>query len=208
MFHVEHFDMDACLLTFTSILQPFACTDIQLQLMVQHWQLVKTWNARSNLTAIVADKQAAWLHYYDSLAALLRLQDGPVVDFGSGAGFPGVPLAIMRPQWQFTLVEPRRKRVSFLELACARLGLTNVRVLMGRLEDKLDISTQHQYTHAVTRATFSDKNLLQAASSWLKPQGTLLIYCSVHAAQQADAYTYTLHIPNAPAARSIDIISF
>jgi 16S rRNA (guanine527-N7)-methyltransferase len=139
-------------------------------LLALHWDLMIRWNARTNLTAITAPRQGAWLHYRDSLALLPYLCGGPVVDFGSGAGFPGIPLAVVRPEWRFTLVEPRRKRVSFLESAVARLGLKNVTVRMGRLEDAPD----QAYAHAVTRATFSDTAMLRRADPWLRRGGTLL----------------------------------
>jgi 16S rRNA (guanine527-N7)-methyltransferase len=158
-----------------------ACADLDLTLsdetleaMAAHWDLVCRWNARTNLTAIVDDPRAATLHYRDSLAALELINSGPIVDFGSGAGFPGIPLALARPDWLITLVEPRRKRASFLEMAVARLNLRNVKVRVGRLEDTPD----QLYRHAVTRATFSDEAAFEKASRWLEPQGSLLAYRS------------------------------
>lgn len=137
-----------------------------------HWELVARWNSRTNLTAIEDAGTAAHVHYRDSLEGLRWLTDGPIVDFGSGAGFPGMVLALARPAWRFTLVEPRRKRVSFLEAAAARLGIRNVQVRLGRLEDAPDGA----YAHAVTRATFSDPQDLVRCQRWLQPGGTLLAY--------------------------------
>lgn len=158
-----------------------SCADLALDLpdetleaMASHWDLVCRWNARTNLTAIVDDPRAAAVHYRDSLAALELINHGPIVDFGSGAGFPGIPLALARPDWNFTLVEPRRKRASFLEMAVARLNLRNVKVRIGRIEDIPD----QLYRHAVTRATFSDTSAFEMAAAWLEPQGSLLAYRS------------------------------
>ncbi len=146
--------------------------------LAAHWSLVQQWNARTNLTAINDTPTAIVRHYRDSLMVLPHLTDGPIVDFGSGAGFPGMVLAIARPDWQVTLVEPRRKRVSFLEVARARLKLENVRVHHGRLEDVADQS----YVHAVSRATFADAGFMAMAEvqthvgRWLREDGTMLLY--------------------------------
>jgi 16S rRNA (guanine527-N7)-methyltransferase len=150
----------------------------QRALMAQHWQLMCQWNQRTNLTAIVEAEEAAWLHYRDSLEGLRHLTAGPVIDFGSGAGFPGLVLAIARPQLDFCLVEPRRKRVAFLQTAAARLGLRNLRVVEGRLQD----TPQPHFAHAVTRATFSDATFLSDARKWLVPGGTILAWRAASAA--------------------------
>ena len=160
-----------------ALLQAFhglALPDAVLEGCALHWELMLRWNARTNLTAITDPEEGAWLHYRDSLAVLPLLSAGPVVDFGSGAGFPGLPLALACPQWHFTLVEPRRKRASFLQNALAHLRLRNVQVHLGKMEDQPDRS----YAHAVTRATFSDDAVLRDAASWLQPGGTLLAYRS------------------------------
>ena len=159
-------------------LADIAPNEATLAAMAQHWSLVQQWNARTNLTAIHDTATAIARHYRDSLMALPHLAGGPIVDFGSGAGFPGMVLAIARPDWQVTLVEPRRKRVSFLEVARARLKLDNVRVHHGRLEDAADQS----YAHAVSRATFADAGFMDMAEvqthvgRWLREDGTMLLY--------------------------------
>ena len=184
--------------------------------MAQHWSLVQQWNARTNLTAIHDTATAITRHYRDSLMALPHLTGGPIVDFGSGAGFPGMVLAIARPDWQVTLVEPRRKRVSFLEVARARLKLDNLRVHHGRLEDDPDQS----YAHAVSRATFADGGLMDMADvqmhvgRWLRDDATMLLYRGQHritdAAQgvaPASEHAYSLPevLSQADAARTMQI---
>jgi 16S rRNA (guanine(527)-N(7))-methyltransferase RsmG len=139
-----------------------------------HWELVKAWNARVNLTSIADDAEAAERHYADSLVALQVLPLGPIVDIGSGAGYPGVPIAIVQPERPVILLEPRRKRASFLEMASARLGLRNVRVIHGRVEDAPDQS----YAAAVTRATFSDPKGLQDCLGWVQPEGQVVLWRS------------------------------
>lgn len=143
-----------------------------LALCQEHWELVKRWNARTNLTALVDDGEAALRHYADSLAGLAHLPAGALVDLGSGAGYPGIPLAIAQPDRPVTLVEPRNKRASFLETAAARLNLKNVRVLTAASTDK----PPSLFAVAVTRATFSDSADLVACLNWLVPGGKLIAY--------------------------------
>ncbi len=97
------------------------------------------WNRRINLTSIVDDDRVQSHHFLDSLtvaSALPRpvLQDGRVMDVGSGAGFPGVPLKIAFPGLRLALVESTGKKVEFLERLVGLLGLSGVEVLTGRAE--------------------------------------------------------------------------
>lgn len=166
-FHVKH--------SFATALRQAtndSMTDDQYRLCEEHWRLVLAWNQRVNLTSISDDVQAAWLHYADSLAGVRHLKPGNVVDLGSGAGYPGIPLAIAAPTHQFLLVEPRQKRTSFLDVAAARLGLKNVRTRVGRSED----TPPELFANVVTRATFSDESELKACLTWLAPSGRLLAY--------------------------------
>jgi 16S rRNA (guanine527-N7)-methyltransferase len=158
----------------TKALAPFALSDKTLLLLARHWLLITQWNQRINLTAIHDDKQAAWNHYRDSLEALRFLPAGQVVDLGSGAGFPGMALAIAKPDLRFTLVDRRRKRTSFLEVAKARLELANVQVETMRMEDEPPM----KYAAVITRATFSHASDLQACLRWLAPDGRLIAFRS------------------------------
>ena len=173
---------------FSSIVEPAleGSPDKALAQLWAHWLLVKEWNARINLTAIEDDSEAAWLHYRDSLAALDSLPaTGPIVDMGSGAGFPGIPLAIARPAQTFYLVEPRRKRVSFLRVVVSRLGLSNVVVHHGRSTD----NPPELCEAVVSRATFSGEADLRACLRWLTPSGVLIAY----RAGDSELLAQTLH---------------
>lgn len=145
-----------------------------LDQMQQHWELLLEWNSRVNLTSITSPHEAAALHYRDSLEAMQHGLRGPIVDMGSGGGFPGIPLAIAMPETLVTLVEPRRKRVSFLRTAVSRLGLRNVKVLQSRAED----GPKAPFMSLVTRATFSSPEQLAGLLSWIQPDGMLYFYRS------------------------------
>ena len=166
-FHVKH--------TFETALRQATkstLSDDQYRLCEEHWRLVLAWNERVNLTAIKNDLEAAWLHYADSLAGLPHLKPGPVVDLGSGAGYPGAPLAIAAPDRAFLLVEPRQKRTTFLDVSATRLGLNNVRTRVGRSED----APPEHFANVVTRATFSDEGDLKDCLRWLAPGGRLIAW--------------------------------
>ena len=164
--------------------------------MRAHWRLVMAWQRRCNLTAVVDEEQAAWLHYGDSVRGLAHLQAGPIADIGAGAGFPGLVLAICRPDWQFTLLEPRRRRASFLAWAAAELGLANVQVAAQRVEQA---PPPAGFAHAVTRAALATPQWAASALTWLVPGGTLVRYCGAEAAGWGGTpHGYRLDPPGGP----------
>ncbi len=110
----------------------------QTILLARHFDFLIAANKNLNLTAITDPAEAAVKHYCDSLAALKIFENlpssGEAVDVGSGAGFPGIPLAIALPEWNWTLIEAKRKKADFLEGAVRELELKNVEVVSGRSE--------------------------------------------------------------------------
>jgi len=106
----------------------------QLALLEEHYELLLRWNQKMNLTRIANLQDAVRFHYCESLYLATRLPDGPlrIVDVGSGAGFPGLPVAIYRPDCAIDLVESHQRKAVFLEEAARKL--TNVRVLPRRAE--------------------------------------------------------------------------
>ena len=177
---------------FASLLEwfPDYCDDDKIELMYRHWQLMLKWNARTNLTAIRKDSEALLKHYADSVVMVNILPpSGSVLDVGSGGGFPGVPLAIVRPDLTWRLLEPRQKRVSFLKATVARLGLKNVEVIAAR-SDETPTSTSDL---AVTRATFSDVDGARTVLDWLRPDGALYALRSLDAEDWPNAETRMLN---------------
>jgi len=109
----------------------------QCEALARHWELLQRWNRRVNLTAVRDVKEAVPLHYCESVFFSTLLPEGPmrVADIGSGAGFPGLPLAVMRPGSEVWLVEANSKKCVFLREAARAMGLGNVRVLERRAEE-------------------------------------------------------------------------
>lgn len=145
-----------------------------LEGMARHWAFVSDWNQRVNLTAIHDPITAAWLHYRDALEAGPWVTEGLTLDVGSGGGFPGIPLALMRPNCRFLLMEPRHKRAALLSQAATHLQLRSVSVHHGRLAD----APTAVCDQVVTRATFSALSDMAPAAAWLRPGGRLIAYRS------------------------------
>jgi 16S rRNA G527 N7-methylase RsmG len=110
-------------------------SEIQLTQLEEHYKALVTWNQRLNLTRIQSLKESVQFHYCESLFLGRFLPQGShrIVDVGSGAGFPGLPVAIMRPDCEVTLVESHQRKAVFLREASRKLK--NVRVLAQRAED-------------------------------------------------------------------------
>lgn len=104
-----------------------------LEKLASHYRLVLRWNERVNLTSTLKPEEIAQFHYLESLfgATLLQRDIEHVVDVGSGAGFPGLVIAVFRPELKVTLIERNRKRAVFLQEAVFRLGLARTNVFCG-----------------------------------------------------------------------------
>jgi len=108
--------------------------EAQTAKLVAHLDLLDDWNSRMNLTAIRDRPSQLTKHLLDSLTVLPYLQGERIADVGSGAGFPGIPLAIVQPNRHFVLIESTGKKCRFLEHVRDALGLANVEVVQSRAE--------------------------------------------------------------------------
>jgi 16S rRNA (guanine527-N7)-methyltransferase len=107
--------------------------DVQGRL-VQYLSLLAKWNRTYNLTAIREPSRLVSHHLLDSLAVLPHLEGSSIADVGSGAGLPGIPLALARPEWRVALLDSNHKKGAFLRQAVLELKLTNVEVVTDRAE--------------------------------------------------------------------------
>jgi len=141
----------------------------------RHYTLMCRWASRINLTSITDPVSAAHIHGLDCLLfAELFDHDSEeeVADVGSGAGFPGIVLALARPRLKICLIEPLRKRTSFLQVATAQLLRPDVKIKMSKL---LECETAAWQTDVlVSRATIAPLQLIQLAAPYLRPGGRLI----------------------------------
>ncbi len=144
--------------------------------MGRHARELIVWNQTTNLTAITDPLDVAVKHYVDSVAAAPHIGvSANVLDAGSGGGFPGIPLAILRPDLTVTLVDSVRKKISFVTHAIRTLGLQHIDAVHGRLEM---LARQDAHRHAfdvvICRAFSSLQDFAALARAFVAPGGCLL----------------------------------
>lgn len=128
-------------------------TDRQIEQFNTYFALLIETNKSLNLTAITDPHEVAVKHMVDSLSCLddsIFTEGATVLDLGTGAGFPGIPLAIMRPDLQITLFDSLQKRLRFLETVISQLGLTNVVTLHGRAEETAKLDAYREQFDIIT----------------------------------------------------------
>ena len=139
---------------------------------MKYIDLLLKWNARINLTAVREPREIVTRHFGESLFVARHLLDssssGTVVDVGSGAGFPGVPLAMWTPQAKVTLIESNGKKAAFLNELIYQLGLRNAKVFSRRAEDYLEKAEL-----VTMRAVEKFEGVLPVAGGWLAADGRL-----------------------------------
>ncbi len=143
--------------------------------LVLHAGEMLRWNRSIRLTAITAPEEVAVKHILDSLLLLFFAPfPGRTLDFGSGAGYPGIPLAVALPEAHVVLFESSAKKCAFLSRACALLGLRNAEVVRGRLEARKS-PPMGRFERIVTRATLSPPEAARLLGPCLFPEGRLLL---------------------------------
>lgn len=153
-------------------------------LLLGYLSLLQQWNSAYNLTAVRDPQQMIGLHLLDSLSILPFIEGDSLIDIGSGAGLPGIPVAIARPDLQIGLVEPVGKKARFLREAVRRLELPNVRVHACRAEQ---VEEPEAYDCLSARALGSLADLIGFGGHLLKPGGCLLAMKGQWPSQELDA---------------------
>lgn len=168
--------------------------------LLSYLDLLARWNSAYNLTAVREPLEMVSRHLLDSLAVSPYIKGPNILDLGSGAGLPGIPLSIARPECRFTLMDGNGKKVRFIRQVVLELGLDRVMPLHQRVEENARVGTFQQ----ITARAFSDMNTLwKLAQPLLQPGGKILAFKGTRASiiEETKAMTSTslsihpLHIP-------------
>lgn len=162
-------------------------------------------NEVMNLTAITDPKDVAALHLLDSLTLLAAADfaNKRLIDVGTGAGFPGLPIAIACPDCQVTLLDSLGKRVDFLQEVCAALSLSNVTCVHARAEEYVQ-SCREQYDIAASRAVAELRTLSELCLPYVRPGGLFLAMKSVDTEGELAAAQPAIRLLGAQTERIID----
>ncbi len=167
--------------TFYSLLdqQNINLTDQQKTQFERYFELLVEWNQKINLTAITEKEEVYLKHFYDSIAPILQglIANQPIklLDIGAGAGFPSLPMKILYPQLDVTIIDSLNKRINFLQLLAEELNLEGVHFYHGRAEDfAQDKSFRAQFDIVTARAVARMQVLSELTIPYLNVGGKLL----------------------------------
>jgi len=146
-------------------------TDHQVEQLLDFIKLIEKWNKAYNLTAIRDREEMARLHILDSLAIVPHIEGQRVIDIGTGAGLPGIPLAICLPEISFTLLDSNAKKTRFVQQVVLELKLKNVDVIHSRVEN---YHPEKAFDAVLTRAFAGLPDIVRLTAHLLAQDGVLL----------------------------------
>ncbi len=174
----------------------------QIEKFDNYYRLLIEWNKKINLTAIINYEDVIKKHFLDSIL-LLKVYSKDlftsknIIDVGTGAGFPGLPLAIMLPDAEFTLVDSLNKRIEFLKEVIDILKINNITLIHSRAEELgIDLDHREKYDICVSRAVAALPLLLEYCSPFIKKEGVLYLYKSLKVEEEIESSKNSLFILN------------
>jgi len=156
----------------------------------QFYELLVDWNKHMNLTGITDYDEVLSKHFFDSLTCAKGLDswiDIKVIDVGTGAGFPGIPMKISNPSIKITLLDSLNKRINFLDAVTKALGLENVELIHGRAEDYgQDVNYRENFDVAISRAVADLSVLSEYVLPFIKIGGVFIAQKSLSATSEIE----------------------
>lgn len=190
---MNNFDFDFLLQSFDAL--DIHLSDVQANMFLKYYQMLVEKNKVMNLTAITDYHDVVIKHFVDSLSCVKLLPEfdvisafnggASVIDVGTGAGFPGIPLKIVFPEIKLTLLDSLNKRVEFLKDVCAELNLNDVTFIHARAEDGAhDKQLRESFNFCVSRAVANLSTLSEYCLPFVKTHGYFISYKSEKAVQE------------------------
>lgn len=169
----------------------FDLSNEQTKQFDNYFETLSQWNKKMNLTAIESSRQVYLKHFLDSLmlGRVFDMKFIKLLDVGSGAGFPGIPLKILYPSIELTIVDALKKRITFLEHLCGVLNL-DVHLIHGRIEEH---AYKAHYDIVTGRAVSSLNILLELCVPFVKKDGYFVAYKSSKYAIEVEDASYAIH---------------
>lgn len=177
----------------------FPVTDRQKEQYERYFELLVEWNEKINLTAITEKDEVYLKHFYDSIAPILQglIENHPIrlLDIGAGAGFPSLPMKILFPELDVTIIDSLNKRINFLHLLAEELGLSGVHFYHGRAEDfAQDKAFRAQFDLVTARAVARMQVLSELTIPYLKVGGRLLALKASNAPEELEEAKNALNL--------------
>ena len=177
----------------------FPLTDRQKEQYERYFELLVEWNEKINLTAITEKDEVYIKHFYDSIAPILQglIENQPIrlLDIGAGAGFPSLPMKILFPELDVTIIDSLNKRINFLHLLAEELGLSGVHFYHGRAEDfAQDKAFRAQFDLVTARAVARMQVLSELTIPYLKVGGHLLALKASNAPEELEEAKNALNL--------------
>ena len=154
----------------------------QIEMFRNYYELLTEWNNRMNLTSITQSDEVIVKHFVDSalICCFMKFEDkSRLIDVGTGAGFPGLPIKILNPDCNVILLDSLNKRIKFLNEVIDTLGLKNIEAIHGRAEDVSRENTYRgKFDYAVSRAVANLSTLSEYCIPFIKEGGKFISYKS------------------------------
>ena len=166
----------------------------QLEQFAFYAQELVKWSRKINLTAIDGPEAIIAKHFLDSLAAAGQIADGDrLLDIGTGAGFPGVPLKLLRPSLALTVIDGSRKKINFVSHLVRTLSLNDILAIQTRSEQlQMDKLHRNAYDVVVSRAMSGLKEFVRQAAAFIKPDGRILAWKGARAEAEINELRHTV----------------